>query len=123
MCSLGLLGRGVLGDEGGYNLSSQLETAPQSYNANDATETAPLIGSSPQGTETSRGHLKGSIAGVYSLSGGAAILLLTKLGGYLFDSLSNGAPFYMMAIFNAILLIVGVGAGVYREIRMRQKVS
>lgn len=122
VCSLGLLGRGVLGAEGGYNLSSQL---PESRSApsrvlNDDTETAPLVGIA---IPVSRSHLKGSIAGVYSLSGGAAILLLTKLGGYLFDSLSPGAPFYMMAIFNAILLVVGIGAGVYREIRTRDKVA
>jgi F0F1-type ATP synthase assembly protein I len=58
---------------------------------------------------------------VYSLSGGAAILLLTKLGGYLFDNLSRGAPFYMMAIFNAILLVIGIGAGIYREIQTRKQ--
>ncbi|RDW83148.1 hypothetical protein BP5796_04639 [Coleophoma crateriformis] len=123
VCSLGLLGRGVLGDEGGYNLSSQLQnqhTPPRNL-PNDATETAPLVGEPVRSSSPStRSHLKGSIAGVYSLSGGAAILLLTKLGGNLFDSLSTGAPFYMMAIFNAILLVVGLGAGIYREVRTRQ---
>lgn len=123
VCSLGLLGRGVLGDEGGYNLSSQLrgsQTPPNAF-VTDTTETAPLIGSSSTPAQTkSRSHLKGSIAGVYSLSGGAAILLLTKLGGTLFDTLSTGAPFYMMAIFNAMLLVIGIGAGVYREIRTRK---
>lgn len=119
VCSLGLLGRGVLGDEGGYNLSGQLQGSRSFAQAasNDAVETAPLVASS--GQSVSRSHLKGSIAGVYSLSGGAAILLLTKLGGSLFDSLSTGAPFYMMAIFNGILLVVGIGSGVYREIRTR----
>ena len=53
-------------------------------------------------------HLKGSIAGVYSLVGGAAILLLTKLGGFLFDRLSPGTPFFMLAIFNGVLLGVGL---------------
>ncbi|KAF7948976.1 hypothetical protein EAE96_008154 [Botrytis aclada] len=125
VCSLGLLGRGVLGDEGGYNLSSQLQDARSDENTdsrNITTETAPLIAppALPK-TPSSRNHLKGSIAGVYSLSGGAAILLLTKLGGYLFDNLSTGAPFYIMAIFNAILLVIGIGAGVYREIRIAQK--
>lgn len=122
VCSLGLLGRGVLGDEGGYNLSGQLHDA-QTGNvstSNDAAETAPLVAAS-QTRSDSRSHLKGSIAGVYSLSGGAAILLLTKLGGSLFDGLSTGAPFYMMAIFNAILLVVGTGAGIYREIRTRRR--
>ena len=125
VCSLGLLGRGVLGDEGGYNLSSQLDSARVAHGqiANDAPEIAPLVASSSTRFPSSRSHLKGSIAGVYSLSGGAAILLLTKLGGYLFDSLSTGAPFYMMAIFNAILLVVGIGAGVYREVRTRQKTA
>ncbi|KAG9243143.1 MFS transporter-like protein [Calycina marina] len=115
VCSLGLLGRGVLGDEGGYNMSSQLEHTQ----AGGALETSSLVAKPPQ--PTSRGHLKGSIAGVYSLSGGAAILLLTKLGGYLFDNLSMGAPFYMMAIFNCILLVVGTGASVFQERRTLRK--
>ncbi|TVY43358.1 hypothetical protein LSUB1_G002509 [Lachnellula subtilissima] len=120
VCSLGLLGRGVLGDEGGYNLSSQLGGPQPTPIVNNANETEPLVASSLAPVQTkSRSHLKGSIAGVYSLSGGAAILLLTKLGGALFDSLSPGAPFYMMAIFNAVLLVVGIGAGIYREIRTR----
>ncbi len=122
VCSLGLLGRGVLGDEGGYNLSGQLRDADSSSDleVHDYYEDAPIDDSSLLAPEThSRSHLKGSIAGVYSLSGGAAILLLTKLGGYLFDSLSRGAPFYMMAIFNVVLLVVGIGAGVYREIQTR----
>ncbi len=119
VCSLGLLGRGVLGDEGGYNLSGQLhDVQSPGPSVNDAAETAPLVASSPTDkAPSSRSHLKGSIAGVYSLSGGAAILLLTKLGGSLFEKYSTGAPFYMMAIFNTILLVVGIGAGLYREIR------
>jgi hypothetical protein len=52
-----------------------------------------------------RSQLKGSIAGVYSLAGGAGILILTKLGGALFDSWTPGAPFFIMAIFNAMLLV------------------
>ena len=52
--------------------------------------------------------IKGSIAGMYSLFGGAGILLLTKLGGYLFDKLSFGAPLYILALFNGILLMTGL---------------
>jgi len=62
-------------------------------------------------------QLKGSIAGVYSWCGGAAILLLTKLGGYLFDVSSRGAPFYMMAAFNAVLFVVSLGVDVGRSLR------
>jgi len=126
VCSLGLLGRGVLGDEGGYNLSSQLRSQASGTNrttgavSDIAEEEVPLLDdlTLSKGPE-SRNHLKGSIAGVYSLSGGAAILLLTKLGGYLFDTISTGAPFYMMAIFNFVLFVVGIASGIYREVRTR----
>jgi hypothetical protein len=40
--------------------------------------------------------------------GGCGILLLTKLGGYLFDTWTAGAPFYIMAILNAVALIAAV---------------
>lgn len=62
-------------------------------------------------------HLKGSIAGVYSLVGGAAILLLTKLGGYLFDRLSPATPFYMLAIFNGVLLSIGLAVNLFSSRR------
>ena len=58
-----------------------------------------------------RSQLKGSIAGVYSFGGGAGILILTKLGGKLFDSWTPGAPFFIMAVFNAILLVAVVVVG------------
>ena len=53
----------------------------------------------------SRKHLKGSIAGIYSWCGGVGILLLTKLVGFMFDKVDIGTPFFMMAGFNAVLLI------------------
>jgi hypothetical protein len=92
VCSLGLLGQGVLGGGGGgTDVPSQLDYSHSSASVTaDSVETTPLVASrSPATAHSSRSHLKGSIAGVYSLSGGAAILLLTKLGGYLFDSLSR----------------------------------
>ncbi|CAK7565898.1 MAG: hypothetical protein SEPTF4163_003828 [Sporothrix epigloea] len=66
--------------------------------------------------KASRIRLKGSIAGMYSWFGGAGILLLTKLGGYLFDHWSRGAPFYMMAIFNAVLLLASVTTDAKRSL-------
>lgn len=54
-------------------------------------------------------HLKGSIAGVYSLAGGAGILILTKIGGILFDRISPVAPFCLLALINGFLLLVGLG--------------
>ena len=100
VCSLGTLSQGVLeanADEKPINGS----TLPHE---GEAGETEQLL---PHDKPISRkpfSSLKGSIAGVYSFYGGAAILILTKLGGSLFDSASYGAPFYIMAVFNAILL-------------------
>ncbi|OJI84164.1 hypothetical protein ASPTUDRAFT_43155 [Aspergillus tubingensis CBS 134.48] len=74
-------------------------------------EDRPLVAHRPGRKERHLSHLKGSIAGVYSLYGGAGILLLTKLGGLLFDVLSSGAPFYIMAGFNGALLLAGLVSG------------
>lgn len=44
----------------------------------------------------------GAIAGVYTLSGGFGILIITKVGGYLSD-LWIGFAFLILATFNIIL--------------------
>ena len=124
VCSLGLLGRGINTKdrsetgEGRPGTSSTLrveETGP----AAEGAETAPLLPSAQKRSapqEVDRSRLKGSIAGMYSFSGGAGILLLTKLGGSLFDSWTPGAPFFIMAIFNAVLLIAVIAVGVGRAL-------
>lgn len=53
-------------------------------------------------------RIKGSIAGMYSFAGGVGILLLTKVGGLLFDA-SPAAPFWLLAGFNGLLFL---GAGI-----------
>ncbi|KAL7961499.1 hypothetical protein V8C34DRAFT_273923 [Trichoderma compactum] len=101
VCSLGSLGKGILAVEIPRNARRQHSIAPDE---DESTESEPLIRIATAEEFVSRLRLKGSIAGVYSLCGGAAILILTKLGGLLFDKVSNGTPFYMMAGFNAVLL-------------------
>lgn len=118
VCSLGLLGRGVQGEDGGYTLSSQLG---DEYRARSREGGGADVEEAGGEEEKGVSHLKGSIAGVYSLSGAAAILLLTKLGGYLFDVVAAGAPFYMMAVFNGVLLVVGVVTAGYRELVRARK--
>ena len=68
-------------------------------------------------------QIKGSIAGVYSLYGGAGILLLTKLGGFMFDALDSGSPFYLMAAFNAILFVAVTASGVVNKARTATRAS
>lgn len=139
VCSLGLLGHGVLGSGGtedpksrqgrqllsveheGQGTHPARNNSPlQSNNRAGSDETSALLGPQPTQKQHSLEHMKGSMAGVYSLAGGAGILLLTKLGGFLFDKLSPGAPFYMLAMFNGLLLFVGIGCGVMAEINRRQ---
>lgn len=126
VCSLGSLGRGVLKVEVVNVLTrpdGDQETLVEA--ADGPGETAPLLENEevlPEDT-VSRVRLKGSVAGVYSWFGGAAILLLTKLGGYLFDSWSTGAPFYLMAGFNAVLLIASLGIDVGRAARQRRRLG
>ncbi|KAG8526893.1 uncharacterized protein KY384_008322 [Bacidia gigantensis] len=92
VCSLGLLGRCVL----------EIEHLDQGrvMDASEVSEdTAPLI---PKANLRSRRQIKGSVAGIYSLGGGLGILILTKVGGLLFDRVSIAAPFIIIASFNAI---------------------
>ncbi|ODA80131.1 hypothetical protein RJ55_03089 [Drechmeria coniospora] len=105
VCSLGSLGQGVLVVELPRSTRREPSIAPDE---DESAESEPLIRISADEDSVSRVRLKGSIAGVYSLCGGVAILVLTKLGGALFDKLSRGAPFYMMASFNALLLVASL---------------
>ncbi|GAP87758.1 putative major facilitator superfamily transporter [Rosellinia necatrix] len=126
VCSLGSLGHGVLGEDVVITGSASLLAPDERGGDSDADfdEREALLGSEDRWAarqeKVSRVQLKGSIAGVYSWCGGAAILLLTKLGGYLFDALSTGAPFYMMAIFNAALLIVSLCIDMRSFVRTRR---
>lgn len=66
-----------------------------------------------------RVRLKGLVVGVYSWCGGLVILLLMKLGGWLFDVWWEGVLFYLMGGFNVLLLVVVVGVDVGRGWKRR----
>jgi MFS family permease len=113
VCSLGVLSGGVLNRDHDDSPPAILSATSDSRDNNQENqmssgEGAPLIAKAVTVSSKDLSSLKGSIAGVYSLYGGVGILLLTKLGGLLFDRVSFGAPFFIMAIFNAILLSVCV---------------
>lgn len=129
VCSLSSLGRGISGNDDSMDDEGSSSTKPLSNSsrgvedASIADERASLLPSQLlrlKPKDTSRTHLKGSIAGIYSLAGGVGILLLTKLGGSLFDSVSHGAPFYLLAGFNGVLLLVGLVCGIASEIQNRR---
>lgn len=113
VCSLGLLGRCILENK---PVSEPGKDDPPIENAERASETTGLLKDASSIRQT-RQHLQGSIAGVYSFAGGAGILLLTKLGGYLFDMWSPSAPFVMLSAFNGLLLLVGLGCSLAEGFR------
>jgi MFS family permease len=130
VCSLGLLSRGI--NEGVAKADSGAQRPPTAHILRpgetagaSGDEIAPLLPQSRSRhdiiSSRDRSQLKGSIAGVYSFAGGAGILLLTKLGGALFDSWTAGAPFFLLAIFNAILLVAIVLVGGGSAVRKQKK--
>ena len=146
VCSLGLLGRTVLesdstprtldaeaaassplrpspythiGNDSEHSTKTNHPSTASADENNDSDETSRLLSGQPVQSRDQQ-YLKGSVAGVYSLAGGAGILLLTKLGGYLFDKWSPAAPFYMLAVFNCVLLLFGIISGITAVRRSEQ---
>ncbi|KKK13349.1 hypothetical protein AOCH_006626 [Aspergillus ochraceoroseus] len=128
VCSLSVLSNGILNMTDSDvatadNSSNTAENEPALTMGGEINEQRPLLTARTSQPPQQASSLKGSIAGVYSLYGGAGILLLTKLGGLLFDVLSSGTPFYIMAGFNGVLLIVGTTSGLVSHWRASQLVS
>ena len=126
VCSLGLVGRYILGLEvqeqqaslgsseapaiseiHGATNRDQTNASNHHYDevSEGVTEETPMLSAA---ANIPRDHQKGSIAGIYSLAGGLGILILTKIGGLLFDRVSPVGPFYLLAFFNGLLLCTGV---------------
>ncbi|KAL2831823.1 major facilitator superfamily domain-containing protein [Aspergillus cavernicola] len=124
VCSLSVLSNGILSmtDPVGIDIATTDTDDEQGpTTARESDEQQPLLDTPATiGEQQQPSDLKGSIAGVYSLFGGAGILLLTKLGGLLFDALSSSAPFYIMAGFNGVLVIVGIVSGLVIRLRASQ---
>ncbi|RAH45555.1 putative MFS transporter [Aspergillus brunneoviolaceus CBS 621.78] len=132
VCSLSVLSTGILlmgsqcrvGDGYGSSPSTLYgeETDDDLVSADETEgdqEEQALLTSATERNQKPLAHLKGSIAGVYSLYGGAGILVLTKVGGLLFDVLSSGAPFYILASFNGFLILAGIACGVVKHSKTR----
>ncbi|KAL4957835.1 major facilitator superfamily domain-containing protein [Aspergillus filifer] len=123
VCSLSVLSNGILSLSSSAEATDNGDLSGTGNSHNPSTdpseEQQPLLGTSGH-RQRQPSSLKGSIAGVYSLFGGAGILLLTKLGGLLFDVLSSSAPFFIMAGFNGVLVLVGIVSGLVIHWKARQ---
>ncbi|KAA8642283.1 putative MFS transporter [Aspergillus tanneri] len=114
VCSLAVLSSGILNisDDSRKYETEDPPLTEREFDP-DADEQRPLLDRAVNRKTQPLAHLKGSIAGVYSLYGGAGILFLTKVGGLLFDVVSPSAPFYILAGFNGALLLAGVVSGLF----------
>ena len=104
VCSLGILSNGILS-----HTAEGVADGVQDAGDQEREALLPSQQNGPAGKNLS--SLKGSVAGIYSFYGGLAILVLTKVGGLLFDKVSVGAPFYIMAGFNGVLFLVCAALG------------
>ncbi|KND00412.1 uncharacterized protein SPPG_04735 [Spizellomyces punctatus DAOM BR117] len=53
-------------------------------------------------------QIRGSVAGVSSFFGAVGILINTRLGGYLFDQWTSGAPFFIMFVSHVVFCLIAV---------------
>lgn len=117
VCSLSLLAKGIDTEPEErfeyFSIPTSAEDAGCTSNGqtHGRAESAPLLPTHLRSIKGgTRGALKGSIAGIYSLAGGAGILLLTKVGGLMFDKVDVGSPFFLMAAFNGVLFVITLGS-------------
>jgi hypothetical protein len=124
VCSLALLSRGIQRELGAPVISNHGVNSHSE--PSEEGEEAPLLRSTLNPSNmanrnaTPRSQLKGSIAGIYSFAGGAGILILTKVGGLLFDQTDPGSPFFIMAGFNGLLLAAGAFSALLNVIRVER---
>ncbi|KAK9768805.1 hypothetical protein K7432_000323 [Basidiobolus ranarum] len=53
-------------------------------------------------------EIRGSVASAYSFFGAIAIVIVSRLGGYLFDAWMYGAPFLLLGIGHVLVSIFGI---------------
>lgn len=119
VCSLSFLSRGMQRAESAQWRWPEDTTTYESNEARAESTSAQQPGSQPIAATISYRQVKGTVAGIYSLCGGAGIILLSKLGGILFDKVSTGGPFFMLAGFDGLLMVAVAGATLVGQRRVR----
>lgn len=68
-----------------------------------------------------RAEIRGSVAGCYSLMGGLGILVSTEIGGILFDSWRETAPFLLMSLLGSVTMIGAAAVVTWESMRARDE--
>jgi MFS family permease len=71
-------------------------------------ETSVIVGAGTLMGQEATPKIRGAIVGVYGLMGGLGIMAAMAVGGIVFDNIARTAPFTMMGIMNAVLMLVAL---------------
>jgi len=71
------------------------------------TETIQVIASNAVFGEEAPAHLRGSAMGIFALIGQISVIIVSLIGGILFDKLGYSAPFVMAGALNIIFAFIG----------------
>jgi MFS family permease len=71
-------------------------------------ETSVIVGAGTLLGQEARPSIRGAIVGVFGLMGGLGIMAAMGIGGILFDNVGRTAPFTMMGIMNAVLMLAAL---------------
>ena len=58
--------------------------------------------------QEAKAQIRGAVVGVFNLMGGVGIIVVSGVGGWIFDHLGRTTPFLMMGGLNALLLLIGL---------------
>jgi MFS family permease len=71
-------------------------------------ETSVIVGAGTLMGQEATPNIRGAIVGVFGLMGGLGIMLAMAAGGILFDTVGRTAPFTMMGVMNATLMLAAL---------------
>lgn len=69
-------------------------------------------------------EIRGSVAGAYSFCGAVGIIIVSKVGGVLFDQFKKGAPFLILGIGHlvcSLFAIVLLAIRLYKYLKNRSR--
>ena len=67
-----------------------------------------LLGAQSTIVKEANAEMRGSIIGVFNFCGAVGILVLTVIGGWLFDSVGPWAPFFLVGVLNGVIGIAAL---------------
>ena len=71
-------------------------------------ETATVVASGALLGQEAPPHYRGAVVGVFNKSGAIGIMLATIIGGQLVNLIGPNAPFLMMGVCNAVILVLAL---------------